>query len=79
MGLTVGFGAQSLIRDYFGGSFLLLDDQIRHGDVVTIAGHTGAVEEVTLRYVKLRDDAGIVYFVPNSQITTVGNMTRDYA
>lgn len=78
VGLAVGFGAQSLVRDYFGGFFLLLENQIRQGDVVTIAGQTGSVEEVTLRYVKLRDYAGVVYFIPNSQITTVTNMSRDF-
>lgn len=78
VGLAVGFGAQSLVRDYFGGFFLLLENQIRQGDVVTLGGSTGTVEEVTLRYVKLRDYAGVVYFIPNSQITTVINMSRDF-
>lgn len=78
VGLAVGFGAQSLVRDYFGGFFLLLENQIRQGDVVTLGGNTGTVEEVTLRYVKLRDYAGVVYFIPNSQITTVINMSRDF-
>jgi small-conductance mechanosensitive channel len=78
VGLAVGFGAQSLVRDYFGGFFLLLENQIRQGDVVTLGGHTGTVEEVTLRYMKLRDYAGVVYFIPNSQITTVINMSRDF-
>ena len=78
VGLAVGFGAQSLVRDYFGGFFLLLENQVRQGDVVTLAGHTGTVEEVTLRYMKLRDYAGMVYFIPNSQITTVINMSRDF-
>ena len=78
VGLAVGFGAQSLVRDYFGGFFLLLENQIRQGDIVTLGGHTGSVEEVTLRYVKLRDYAGVVYFIPNSQITTVINMSRDF-
>jgi small conductance mechanosensitive channel len=79
VGLAVGFGAQSLVKDYFAGFFLLLENQIRQGDVVTLAGHTGLVEEVTLRYVQLRDYGGTVYFVPNGQITTVTNMTRGYA
>lgn len=78
VGLAVGFGAQSLVKDYFAGFFLLLENQIRQGDVVTLAGHTGLVEEVTLRYVQLRDYGGTVYFVPNGQITTVTNMTRGY-
>lgn len=78
VGLAVGFGAQSLVKDYFSGFFLLLENQIRQGDVVTLAGHTGTVEEVTLRYVQLRDYAGTVYFVPNGQITTVTNMSRGF-
>lgn len=79
VGLAVGFGAQSLVKDYFTGFFLLLENQIRQGDVVTLAGHSGAVEEVTLRYVRLRDYHGHVHFVPNSQITTVTNMTRGFS
>src|SRR5207247_8753473 len=53
-GVAIGFGAQSLIKDYFNGFFLLLDDQVREGDVVEVAGKAGLVEEVTLRYVRLR-------------------------
>lgn len=78
VGLAVGFGAQSLVRDYFSGFFLLLENQIRQGDVVTLAGQTGTVEEVTLRYVQLRDYAGNVYFIPNGQISTVVNMSRGF-
>ncbi len=78
VGLAVGFGAQSLVKDYFSGFFLLLENQIRQGDVVTLASHTGTVEEVTLRYVQLRDYAGTVYFIPNGQISTVTNMTRGF-
>lgn len=79
VGLAVGFGAQSLVKDYFAGFFLLLENQVRQGDVVTLAGHTGSVEVVTLRYVQLRDYAGTVYFIPNGQIGTVTNMTRGFA
>ena len=78
-GLAIGFGAQSLVKDFFGGFFLLLDDQVRHGDVVEIAGIGGLVEEVTLRYVRLRDLDGHVHFVPNGEIKTVTNRTREYA
>ncbi len=78
-GIAIGFGAQSLVKDYFSGLFLLLEDQIRQGDVVTIAGIGGQVEEVTLRYVKLRDFEGHVHFVPNGEIKIVTNKTRDYA
>ena len=79
VGLAVGFGAQSLVRDYFTGFFLLLENQIRQGDVVQLGSHAGLVEEVTLRYVQLRDYDGHVHFVPNGQITTVVNMSRGYA
>jgi len=78
VGLAVGFGAQSLVKDYFTGFFLLLENQIRQGDVVTLAGQTGTVEEITLRYIQLRDYAGNVYFIPNGQITLVTNMTRGF-
>jgi small conductance mechanosensitive channel len=79
VGLAVGFGAQSLVKDYFTGFFLLLEDQIRQGDVIKIDGHTGLVESITLRYVRLRDYFGDVYFIPNSQITSVVNMTRGFS
>jgi small-conductance mechanosensitive channel len=78
-GIAIGFGAQSLIKDYFTGFFLLLEDQVRQGDVVTVAGIGGLVEEITLRHVKLRDYDGNVHWVPNNQITTVTNMSREFA
>ena len=78
-GIAVGFGAQSLIKDYFNGLFLLIDDQLRQGDVVEVAGIGGLVEDVTLRFVRLRDYDGNVHFVPNGQITTVTNRTRNFA
>ncbi len=79
VGLAVGFGAQSLVKDYFTGFFLLLENQIRQGDVVKIGDHAGLVEEVTLRYVQLRDYDGNVHYVPNGNIQTVINMTRDFS
>jgi small-conductance mechanosensitive channel len=79
VGLAVGFGAQSLVKDYFTGFFLLLENQIRQGDVVQVGDHAGSVEEVTLRYVQLRDYNGNVHYVPNSTITTVINMTRGFS
>jgi len=78
-GIAIGFGAQSLIKDYFNGFFLLLEDQVRQGDVVTVANIGGLVEEITLRHVKLRDYDGNVHFIPNGQITTVTNMSREFA
>ncbi len=79
LGLAVGFGAQSLVRDVINGFFILLDDQIRVGDVVQIAGKGGLVEKVTLRLVVLRDLAGNVHFVRNGSIDVVTNMTKDYS
>jgi small conductance mechanosensitive channel len=79
IGLAVGFGAQSLVKDYFAGFFILLENQMRQGDVVDIAGKAGLVEEITLRYVRLRDYDGNVHFVSNGLITTVTNMSRGYA
>lgn len=79
VGLAVGFGAQSLVKDFFTGFFLLLENQIRQGDVVRLGDHAGLVEEVTLRYVQLRDYDGHVHFVPNGSITSVVNMARGHA
>jgi moderate conductance mechanosensitive channel len=79
VGLAVGFGAQSLVKDYFTGIFLLVENQIIKGDVVQIADKSGLVEDLTLRYVQLRDYDGNVHFVPNGLISTVTNMSRGYA
>lgn len=79
VGLAVGFGAQSLIKDYFNGFFLLLENQIHQGDVVEICGKSGLVEDITLRYVRLRDFEGSVHYIPNGLITTVTNKSRGFA
>jgi moderate conductance mechanosensitive channel len=79
VGLAVGFGAQSLVKDYFTGFFLLLENQLTTGDVVTVADKSGLIEDVTLRYVRLRDYDGNVHFIPNNLITTVTNMSRGFA
>jgi len=79
VGLAVGFGAQSLVKDFFTGFFLLAEDQIRQGDVVKLGDHAGLVEQVTLRYVQLRDYDGHVHFVPNGSISSVVNMGRGHA
>jgi small conductance mechanosensitive channel len=79
IGLAVGFGAQSLVKDYFAGFFILLENQMRQGDVVDIAGKAGLIEEITLRYVRLRDYDGNVHIVSNGLITTVTNMSRGFA
>jgi small conductance mechanosensitive channel len=79
VGVAVGFGAQSLIKDFFTGFFILLENQMRQGDVIQAGGKAGVVEEITLRYVRMRDYEGNVHFVPNGSITTVTNMTRGFA
>lgn len=79
VGLALGFGAQSLIKDYFTGFFLLVENQIRVGDVVEIAGKSGLVEEVSLRKVRLRDYDGSVHYVSNGLITTVTNRSTEFS
>jgi len=79
VGLAVGFGAQSLVKDVISGFFILMEDQIRVGDVVEIAGKGGLVEKVNLRTTVLRDVAGNVHYIPNGQISVVTNMTKEYS
>ncbi|MFH2139969.1 MAG: mechanosensitive ion channel family protein [Pseudomonadota bacterium] len=79
VGIAVGFAAKSLIQDYFNGIFLLLENQIRQGDAVEISGKTGIVEDITLRFVALRDIEGNVHYIPNGQITVLTNKSRGYA
>lgn len=78
-GIAVGFGAQSLVKDFFTGLFLLIENQITEGDVIEAAGKAGLVERVTLRHTRIRDYDGSVHFIPNGMITTVSNRTRSYA
>jgi len=78
-GLAVGFGAQSLVKDVIGGFFILLEDQIRVGDVVEIGGKSGVVEKINLKTTVLRDLSGNVHYVPNGQINVVTNMTKEYS
>lgn len=79
VGLAVGFGAQSLVKDIISGFFILLEDQIRVGDVVNIANKGGLVEKVGLRTTVLRDLHGNVHYVPNGTISVVTNMTKEYS
>ena len=78
-GLAIGFGAQYLIRDLISGIFILLEDQYNKGDVVKVAGTSGIVEEVNLRRTVIRDLDGIVHSVPNGEITTASNYTKDWS
>lgn len=79
LGIAIGFGAQSLVKDYFTGFFLLLENQVRVGDVVEVAGKSGLVEEMTLRYIRLRDYEGSVHYVPNGIVDSVTNRSRGFA
>ncbi len=79
VGLAIGFGAQNLVQDFIGGFFILLEDQIRVGDVIQIGDKSGLVERITLRMVILRDQAGTVHFIRNGKIDVVSNMTKDYS
>jgi len=78
-GLALGFGAQELVEDVISGFFLLLENQIRVGDVVEVAGDSGVVESVNLRTTVLRDGEGAVHTIPNGSITKVTNRTRDWS
>ncbi len=79
VGLAVGFGAQNLIRDLISGFFIILEDQIRLGDVAIINGTGGLVEAITFRTITLRDFSGVVHMFPNGTITTLSNMTKDWS
>jgi len=78
-GVALGFGVQSLVKDYFTGFALLFENQVRQGDVIEAGGKSGLVEEVTLRYIRLRDYAGVVHFVPNGLVSTVSNSSMGFA
>lgn len=78
-GLAIGFGGQSLVKDVISGFFILLEDSIRVGDIVEIAGVAGVVEDVKLRTITLRDLSGNVHVVPNGVIDKVKNMTKVYS
>ncbi len=78
-GLAVGLGAQALIKDWLGGLLILVEDQIRIGDGVTINGISGTVEEINLRTTILRGDNGAVHIISNGLINTLSNTTRGYA
>ncbi|HEY4712396.1 MAG TPA: mechanosensitive ion channel family protein, partial [Dehalococcoidia bacterium] len=79
VGLAIGFGAQYLIKDLIAGTFILLENQYRVGDVARVADITGLVEEITLRKTVLRDLDGVVHHVPNGEIRVASNFTRHFA
>jgi moderate conductance mechanosensitive channel len=79
IGVGVGLGAQSMFKDMLNGIFILLEDQYNIGEVVSIAGVKGTVEDLSLRSTRVRDADGTLYLIPNSQIATVSNFSRDYS
>jgi len=79
VGLAVGFGAQHLVRDLVSGFFLLLENQIRVGDIAIVNGTGGLVEAITFRTVVLRDQAGLIHVFPNGAINTLANATMDWS
>lgn len=79
VGLAIGFGAQSLVRDFLSGMFILIEDQFGVGDVVDLDGTSGTVEAISLRTTQLRSVEGTVWHVPNGEIRLVGNMSKHWA
>jgi small-conductance mechanosensitive channel len=78
-GIAIGFGAQSLVKDFLAGLFVLLEDQYGVGDQVTLADTTGTVEDVTLRITRLRAVDGTVWYVPNGEVRKVGNASMEWS
>lgn len=80
VGVAIGFGSQALVKDIVTGLFILIEDQLAVGDIVDVGkNHKGTVEAITVRTIRLRDQAGVVHTVPFSEVTSVMNMTRDFA
>lgn len=79
LGLAVGFGAQELVRDVISGFFILLENQIRTGDVAVINGTGGLVEKIELRTITLRDFSGVVHIIQNGKINSLANMTKEWS
>ena len=79
VGVALGFGAQSLVRDFLSGIFMLIEDQFGVGDVIDVGEATGTVEEVNLRTTRLRDVNGTVWFIPNGEIRRIGNKSQQWA
>jgi moderate conductance mechanosensitive channel len=79
VGLAVGFGAQTLVRDVITGFFLILEDQVRVGDVAVVNGQGGLVEQVNLRTIVLRDEQGTVHVFPNGEVKTLANQSKDFS
>ena len=78
IGVAVGFGSQTLVKDFITGVFMLIEDTIAVGDFVTIGSYSGTVESLSIRTLRIRDAAGLVHTLPFSSVTTVSNSSRDY-
>jgi moderate conductance mechanosensitive channel len=78
-GVAIGLAAQTIVKDCLNGILILVEDQYNVGDVVKLAGLSGTVEAMSLRKTQVRDGDGTLYIIPNSQITTVANVTRDFS
>ncbi len=78
-GVALGFGAQSLVKDYLSGIFMLTEDQFGVGDLIKVGDLTGTVQEVTLRVTKLRDPTGTVWYVRNGEVLTLGNVSQGFS
>ena len=79
LGVAIGLGAQSIFKDMINGVLIVVEDQYNVGETVSLAGLRGTVEDLTLRKTNVRDADGTLYIIPNSQIATVSNLSRDYA
>ena len=79
LGLAIGFGAQNLVRDLISGFFIILENQVRLGDVAIVNGTGGLVEKISFRTITLRDLSGVVHMFPNGTITTLSNMTKEWS
>jgi small-conductance mechanosensitive channel len=79
LGIGIGLGAQSIFKDMLNGIFILVEDQYNVGEIVVLAGLKGTVEDLSLRRTTIRDADGTLYIIPNSQIATVSNLSRDFA
>jgi len=79
VGIALGFGAQSLVKDFLSGIFMIFEDQYGVGDVVDVGTASGVIEAVSLRVTRLRDQKGTVWYVPNGEILRVGNMSQNWA
>ena len=79
IGATLGFGAQQIVRDYFSGILMTMEDQYNIGDSVVVGGVTGVVEDVTMRLTRFRTVDGSIYIIPNGDIRLIGNLSRGWA